>query len=143
MELFFKYKSRDEAAGKSRMRAIGRGRRGGGEFERTPLPSLFGPSLRPPFFCFVSSPAASSPVCPRPPPSPVARLRLEIEAEEEEAAASGAPAPRTAEDWDLLRLEAGLYSLQMASVVVGHLWEVGHEGIRERIVLLLDQASGT
>ena len=45
----------------------------------------------------------------------------------------------TEEDRLLVRMDAGLYSLQQCALVVGHLWFVGDMGVRKRLLQLLHQ----
>ena len=37
------------------------------------------------------------------------------------------------------RMDAGLYSLQCSSLIIGNLWIIGDQGVKERLLMLLHQ----
>ncbi len=39
----------------------------------------------------------------------------------------------------LLRMDAGLYTLQQCALIIGNLWIVGDQGVKQRLLMLLHQ----
>ena len=42
----------------------------------------------------------------------------------------------------LRRMDAGLYTLQQCALVIGNLWMVGDQGVKQRLLMLLHQQVG-
>ena len=45
----------------------------------------------------------------------------------------------TADEILLRRMDAGLYTLQQCALIVGNLWIVGDQGVKQRLLMLLHQ----
>lgn len=63
-------------------------------------------------------------------PDHVLQAELERLTEEEEL---------TAEEVLLRRMDAGLYTLQQCALIIGNLWIVGDQGVKQRLLMLLHQ----
>lgn len=64
-------------------------------------------------------------------------------AEEDEAEEDEDVEDEEAEELLQLRMDAGLYSLQQCSIIIGHLWATSDSGLRKRILALLHQKGQT
>ena len=45
----------------------------------------------------------------------------------------------TADEVLLRRMDAGLYTLQQCTLIIGNLWIVGDQGVKQRLLMLLHQ----
>lgn len=45
----------------------------------------------------------------------------------------------TADEVLLRRMDAGLYTLQQSALIIGNLWIVGDQGVKQRLLMLLHQ----